>query len=155
MKQWCSAVFIILNVGCPALAEGALAVGRDGRGGHWFSVSWNKRTLVEAEAHALSMCRQRGPCRIARSFSERCLGVVFSRFPDGRAGYGMMTAPSMALAQQGAMAGCYRSGASCEFKKAFCDSGRGEIPRAPTPPASGSDAPVGGGEACRRWPNLC
>ena len=142
-------------------ADAALATGQNGRGAHWFGISWNKATPADAQRDALSRCHQRGPsCTIRSSFSNTCMAIVFGRLSDRRSGYEWVISGSIGAAESQVLSNCRQRGAvSCELKKSFCDTTPQVYPN-PTPPPvvtppPDRTPPTDRSPACRRYPNLC
>jgi hypothetical protein len=159
LRRTTAALCALVILEAPAAGVASLATGRDGRGGHWFGVSWNKSTAAEAENGALNTCNQRGNCDLRLTFTDKCFAIVFGRLPDGRAGYEWLTTTGpVTHAETEVVSRCRNRGGRCELKKSFCDT-TNRNPQQPstpsTPTSSGNDPPVDGGTACKRYPNLC
>jgi hypothetical protein len=172
------ALFIVLHSTLPSVAEGALATARDGKGRHWFGISYNHARPADAQIAAMANCSNYGPsCVLKTTFSQKCFAVVFGRLPDGRSGYELGTGASIPDVERSVMSHCRNRGGNCVLRKSLCDTASYQLPGSPinSPsnpqqnlpsnqpikpqpnpgPTSGSERPPDGGAACKRYPNLC
>ena len=107
--------FALTSLASPAFAGyGAIAYSQNSRA---HGQSWNYPTRWEAEQRAINECSTRGyGCKAVMWFRSACGALAVS----GRGGYGAGWDTSKYVAEQKAMAECYRHNNSCYIELSHC-----------------------------------